>query len=331
MLIARKLTVLCGMLLTSPLALAGDLTAEQRDIFSGVRGSSELITEDMHRRFWDQFSETDREATRNGASQIAYFALLDWLGAANTRSRYETRESGKMTKAPELGIVRAKLLAIVPRDQWQSWVNEFAEDDKELSSKLLLQPEKSKSSPEEGFILTNRGEAIAQREQLLLNPVWSDAPRRWSYPPMRLTLNWPYRWSAGCGPMFKCVNWGMVLSAGDTGSMGVRFYGNADYGKAALQLGGLALDLFPAGIDYIPEYKLISQTSNASEWQGHDSAKFTSVVDITSETRPQNYRVSRVVLDPDRKVAWVLIATSSISQAEAGALFDRLEGAIDLQ
>jgi hypothetical protein len=68
-------------------------------------------------------------------------------------------------------------------------------------------------------------------------------------------------------------------------------------------------------------------------WRGFRSIKHTSEDQLgggQSSGGKREYRISLVVLDPERQAAWLLTAVSSASLNEAEVLFNRLEGAIEL-
>jgi hypothetical protein len=88
------LILLTGTFLISSAALAGTLTAEQTEIFRKVHGG-QVVTEDMHRRFWAQFSEQDRAAAQRGATTESHFALIDQLYGAYAWSLYESEQTKK--------------------------------------------------------------------------------------------------------------------------------------------------------------------------------------------------------------------------------------------
>jgi hypothetical protein len=311
------------------LALPASANSEQSKIFAVARGGWQLITEDMHRQFWQRLSDSEREAMQEGTSSIAGLALIDRLDAAYQGSIYETRASGMPTKVPKLEALRRRLLELSKSNQQRaSWQDQFAEQDKYLASEQIDQPDTS-APHRDPFALLNNKEAIAGREELLLNPAWNDTPRDWPYPPMRLTLHWPYRWSAGCGPMSECKNWVMNLDIGDTGAIGVHLYTNAVEGSVFLPRPGEAFSL--GSIDYYRQPRQIGKSSQESEWRGYRSIKHITVTEFQDAAGMREYRVCRVVLDPGRKSVWLLIATSSLSVADAETLFAQLEGAITLQ
>ena len=319
--------VLIGFLV--PASSAADLSAEQIDIFQKVR-AGKSVTEDMHRRFWDHMSDQDRDATQRGATTASYLALIDQLGGAYTWSLYETREAGMPTIAPELETIRSKLRALSSVDQ-QYWQDTFAEQDRNLNSAL---PHKAQANerPWELFSLANNRQAKAGREAVLFNPIWGETIRPWRYPPMRLTLKWPYRWTGGCGRLRNCANWYIGLRATDTGSMGVSHFTKVSDGKVMLPMPFVPFGV--EAIDDIPYFTVINRSSEELEWQGFRSTKHISVIQLGAG-QPSNgkreHRISLVVLDPERQAAWLLTAVSSASLNEAEVLLNKLEGAIELE
>ena len=194
-----------------------------------------------------------------------------------------------------------------------------------LDPAVLRQQEPSITRPWEWFETANRKQALAQRESMLLDPVWDDTPKAWAYPPMRLTLNWPHRWGADCGRQPKCVDWIMTLEASDTGAMGVRYFNEVPDGEVHL-----LADFSPLTrtmIDVPPSPIMVRGNAEESEWRGYRSLLYGPTAESKYDTR---YRLMRVVHDPERKAAWVITASSTASLEEAEALFGRLEDAIAL-
>lgn len=298
---------------------------EQWKIYRSAEKLDEPITEDMHRRFWAPLSDQDREAIRNGTFEIAYFVLMDRLDAAYAWSMYETVESGKPTKTSELDAVRNEMIAISTTDQTRKQLaDQFAEQDKGLDPALLDQQEPGRSRPWTWFETANQKQTLAQREAMLLNPVWDDAPRAWPYPPLRLTLNWPHRWAADCGRTPKCVDWIMTYEASDTAAVGVRYFNDVPDGKVPL-----LADFSPLTrtlID-VPPLPIMLRDAQEGQWRGYRSQLYGPVTDSKHDVP---YRLARVVLDPERKAAWLLTASSTASLEEAEAMFSRLEEAIVL-
>lgn len=323
------LVLLLFLLLSSQSVFAADLTAEQFDVSRKVR-DGQAVTQDMHRRFWSQFSEQDRIATQQGATTASYLALIDQLAGAYTWSLYESRETGKPTKVPELETIRSKLLALPSVDQVY-WQDTFAEQDRNLDP-VSSRKAQANEQPWELFGLANYRQAKAGRQAILFNPTWDEISHHWPYPPMRLTLKWPYRWNGGCGRLPSCANWYIRLRATDTGSMGVRHSTKVSDGKMTLPM-----PFTPFGveaIDNIPHFTVIKQSSEELEWRGFRSIKHISEIQL-GIGQPSNgkreYRISLVVLDPKRQAAWLLTAVSSASLNEAEVMFNRLEGAIELE
>jgi hypothetical protein len=251
---------------------------------------------------------------------------MDRLDAAYAWSVYETAESGKPTKTTELETVRNEMIAISTTDHGRKQLaDQFAEQDKTLDPAVLRQQEPNISRPWEWFETANRKQALAQREAMLLNPVWDDAPKAWPYPPMRLTLNWSHRWVADCGRMPKCVDWIMTYKAGDTAAMGVRYFNDVPDGKVPL-----LADFSPLTrtmIDVPPSPIMLRGDAQESQWRGYRSQLYGPAADSKHDAA---YRLTRIVLDPERKAAWLLTASSTASLAEAEAVFSRLEEAIAL-
>lgn len=325
----RSLVLSLCLFLCSQPAFAAELTAEQFEIFRKVR-DGQAVTQDMHRRFWSPFSDQDRAATQKGATTASFLALVDQVYGAYAWSLYETRTAGKPTKIPELEAIRSKLLSVRSGDQ-QYWRDTFAEQDENLDSVLPSQAPAREEEPWELFSRANGRQAKAGRQALLFNPIWDETPRRWSYPPMRLTLKWPYRWGGGCGQRLNCANWYIALGATDTGSMGVRHSTKASVGNLALPMPFVPFGV--EGVDDWPHWTSIKRSSEELMWRGFRSIKHTSEDQLgggQSSGGKREYRISLVVLDPERQAAWLLTAVSSASLNEAEVLFNRLEGAIEL-
>lgn len=326
MLIVRAFIAVSLLFLVSLPTSADGLTMEQWKIYRSAEKLDEPITEDMHEKFWAPLSEQDREAIRNGTFEVAYFALMDRLDAAYSWSVYETVESGVPTKTSELEAVRNEMMAISTTGHARKQLaDQFAEQDKGLDPAALRQQEPDLPQSWEWFETANRKQALAQREAMLLNPTWDDTPRAWPYPPLRLTLSWPHRWDADCGRMPKCVDWIMTLKASETGAMGVRYFNDVPDGAVPL-----LADFSPLTrtlIDVPPSPIKLRGGAQESQWRGYRSQLYGPVADSKHDVP---YRLIRVVLDPERKAAWVITASSTTSLEEAEALFGRLEDAIVL-
>ena len=309
------------------------LNEEQIEMLKGADDPGGPITEEMHRQFWALFSLPDRkdwiEAERSGTPRSETILLREHLNVAFLRSAYETRATGKAVRAPELDALRQRILSLGPRnpDQWQST---FAMQDKWLDPAFEPSPKLLWRYPSRMFESLNEAEMQLRRRQMLLQSTWDDTSRTWSYPPTHLQLNWAHPWRM-MPPMFchdDCKAWSIGQPMGVASGVELWYFDDVKSGDRLLESQDyrVALNFMT---DLMITYEVISQSSTEAEWQGHRSVTFESSVKLYNGKL--SYRVVRVVFSGEGTTAWLLVAASATSLADAEAAFDRLEAAVDLR
>jgi hypothetical protein len=308
------------------------LNAEQFEILKDVRGSGP-ITEDQHRRFWMLFSDSERkawiEAEQNGASKSVLFSRMEeW---AFWRSMYESQRAGKPIKISELEQARKVGLAAASIEGAKQSLDAFyREQDDWLDPVWLNSPEFQWRDPSQLFMRANNLEVNGRRLQLILDSEWHPAIRQWFYPPMRLSISWEYPWWLQQLGMFcdvRCKTWFFSQPVSETGSLKLFLFGEINSEWDWSDSNAINAGVVQAG-DTSYRFDVISQVSEQAEWQGYRSSIYRSAV---RGYDGKSYRVTRIVPDPRRGAAWVLVAVSYASEEEANRLFDQLDGAVILK
>jgi hypothetical protein len=310
-----------------------ELNLEQRKMLKQASDPWMAPTEDLHERFWASFSEEKRnewiDAEKNGAPRWGDALLWDAMREAFLRSAFETRTSGRPVRVPELELLRNRVLAL-QHGNTEQWMAEFAREDRWLDPSWTPPDRMPWRNTLRLFAALNEAQVARWHKQMLLRSAWDDSPRKWSYPPLGLTLNAAYPWWMVPAILCEkdCQAWSILDRFDERLGTGVWYFGGVrsmsdvrEYPDFRVAMNVMTDMGYP--------YTVIEQTSEEEQWRGHSSAMFKSSVKLHDGSL--TYRVVRMVLRTKQPAIWVLGAGSPTSMSDAEKRFNQLEDALEVE